>query len=255
MLVLALVVAHYREALTHGIEAAQSEAVKAFLASPFGLTELSSWLLFAVSMGFGLAALFDGYKMSDPYPGYKKVYVKKLEGAAAYEDGLGQLRKHIGDQKTDMLKRLDTASARAQGSIDRMRELINRKATGCNRIGNQLQISQQWLDLVLKTFQTANIEGRIKNGHPIPERFLHSPEVPLLPLEFPNFDTNQERAILEKSEAMVNDFVRQEPVLRATIQSAYNQRSNALETLHHHFAKPEASPEGDSPPTMATLRS
>jgi hypothetical protein len=252
MLALALGVAHYREALMHGAASAQSEAIKSFVSSPFGLMELSSWLLFAVSMGFGIIALFDGYKMSDPYPGYKKVYVKWQEAEAAYRSGVQQLRDHINKKKEETLKRIDGTAAQIQGAIVRMRELINTKAKGRERIGNQLLVSQQWIDLVLKTFQTANIEARMAKGHPTPDRFLRPPEVSLLPMDFPDFDTSRERAVLEKYSLMVNEFLQQLPALRSKIQSAYNQRSNALETLDQQFSRQEVSNISAIPAAVAT---
>jgi len=50
----------------------------------------------------------------------------------------------------------------------------------------------------------------------------------------------------------VNEFLQQLPALRSKIQSAYNQRSNALETLDQQFSRQEVSNISAIPAAVAT---
>jgi hypothetical protein len=70
-----LALAHYREVAGSGISLdVASQAVIGRLAEhPLTLAELKSWILFALGIGFSLAALIDVLGLDDPYPGYGRI--------------------------------------------------------------------------------------------------------------------------------------------------------------------------------------
>jgi hypothetical protein len=70
-----LALAHYREVAGSGISLdVASQAVIGRLAEhPFTLAELKSWILFALGIGFSLAAFIDVSGLDDPYPGYGRI--------------------------------------------------------------------------------------------------------------------------------------------------------------------------------------
>ena len=65
-----LLAGHYRDALAVGADDAGGIALRSFLAAPFELATAQSWMLLVIGIGCSMLAAFDGYKMSDPYPGY-----------------------------------------------------------------------------------------------------------------------------------------------------------------------------------------
>ena len=102
--VIAFGIAHYRDALEAGAalqsgpqvslvagyddlsEASEESpavvALRTFIASPFTLHDMMSWLLLALTLVLGTLAFIDGYCFGDPYPGYgaeAKAFNKRKE--------------------------------------------------------------------------------------------------------------------------------------------------------------------------------
>ncbi|MGO6982524.1 hypothetical protein [Rhizobium leguminosarum] len=90
-----LTLAHYRELSETLLSGAGAEAISRVWNAPFGLTELNSWVLFAVGLLFSVLAFIDGCYLTDPYPGFAGVR-KRLDSA----------RKHYIDRKLDLIDNL-----------------------------------------------------------------------------------------------------------------------------------------------------
>jgi hypothetical protein len=68
-----LMVAHFRDQLEltpFDPTSAAMAAVTSFVNAPFGISNVDSWLLFAVGILCAAIALFKGYRADDPYPNY-----------------------------------------------------------------------------------------------------------------------------------------------------------------------------------------
>jgi hypothetical protein len=67
-----LALAHYREVAGSGtsLDVASQAVIGRLADHPFTLAELKSWILFALGIGFSLAAFIDVAGLDDPYPGY-----------------------------------------------------------------------------------------------------------------------------------------------------------------------------------------
>ncbi|EJB02323.1 hypothetical protein Rleg9DRAFT_7359 [Rhizobium leguminosarum bv. trifolii WSM597] len=90
-----LALAHYREVSATVFTGAGAEVISRLRNAPLGLTELSSWMLFAVGLLFSVIAFIDGCYLTDPYPGFAGVR-KRLDNA----------RKHYIERKLDLIDNL-----------------------------------------------------------------------------------------------------------------------------------------------------
>lgn len=93
-----LVVAHYRNALGGPIpDEAVRTAWTLFLQAPLGVADVMSWLLFLLGLVFFFIALWDGWKMDDPYPGYgslaRRQQILNDDYAATKSELLGELER------------------------------------------------------------------------------------------------------------------------------------------------------------------
>jgi hypothetical protein len=70
-----LALAHYREVAGSGtsLDIASQAVIGRLAEHPFTLAELKSWILFALGIGFSLAAFIDVAGLDDPYPGYGRI--------------------------------------------------------------------------------------------------------------------------------------------------------------------------------------
>ena len=90
-----IALAHYREVSATILSGAGAEVIQRLKATPLGLTELNSWMLFAIGLMFSLVAFIDGCYLTDPYPGFAGVQ-KRLDAA----------RDNYIDRKLDLIEDL-----------------------------------------------------------------------------------------------------------------------------------------------------
>lgn len=230
---LALVVAHYREALVKGLENAESSAFKSLLTTPFNLTEVSSIYLILVGIVFGVIAIFDGYKMDDPYPGYGKEHRKAAEAIQAYTLAIDALHEKLEELKTTVLSKIDYALSHSETAIVSFKNVISDKDRCSDDLSNMIKDSPAMLDALLAGFRTENVVARRAAGHVTPPSFNTSTS--LQELKVPNFDTTADRANLASQEAQFANFRTKAPKIRARIQSGYTTHFNSLHSLSSHF--------------------
>jgi hypothetical protein len=238
---LALVVAHYREALVLGLDDAQSVAIQTLVASPFTLKEVSSWYLFMIGIIFGLAALFDGYKTDDSYPGYGNVHRKTVEAADAYSNAIDQLHEHLSELKEAMLAKVEGALNHSATAIVSFKDVIAAKEKCGHDLANAIKDAPSGLAVLLGEFRMENVMARMAQGHAKPPSFNVTPV--LHDLEIPDFDTAYDRISLGKQETLRAEFLNKAPEIRARIQAGYNNANfDSLHTLVSHFSGTAASP-------------
>lgn len=249
VLVLALMVAHYREALVMGLEDAQSVAIQTFLAEPIALKEVSSWYLFLIGVLFGAFAVWDGYKIDDRYPDYGKLYRRTLEAVEAYTAALGELHEHLSELKKTMLANIDRALSHSGSSIVSYKNVISDKERCNGDLSNMIKDSPAMLNALLAEFRTENIVARKPHGYAVPPSF--STTALLQDLKVPNFDTIADKEILAKQETLLADFMIKAPQVRSRIQAGYNAHFNSLHTLTSHFggiaSRTQETPKADAP--------
>ena len=103
-----LLVGHLRVQLGIDPDAAYVEAIKTFLASPFGLNEFDSIILVIVGMLSFLIAFTDFYKMDDEYPGYGSLDRKYQDALIDFNELKEELLEEIEGSSKSILNKLET---------------------------------------------------------------------------------------------------------------------------------------------------
>jgi hypothetical protein len=234
LLMTALGVAHYREALMADTAQASRVAIETLTAHPFsGLRDGWSWPLFIVTVVFGLAALADGLKYDDLHPGYGSLHRRTLEAAEEYEEELRELREDLEKLKDDHLEQLESALKSTRSHAARLEGLIEDKWTAGKRLTNAWHDADNSLARLLQTFRTENQLHR--HGHPSPSYFEDAPPPSAIPV--PSFDTSADIRRLAELTALVSKFVGDAQLLRGNIQAAFNAQYDRLRPLETHFEK------------------
>ena len=231
ILLLALYVSHYRDALIVSAADAGGLAQRTFLANPVGLAEPASWLLFFLSVAFGAVAMWDGYSLDDPYPGYGHAHRKMVEAADEYNNAIGTLREQLEAYRKALLDRIDEAQQACESSIVDLKGALSDKLRLRAEMPNQIDSLHLALAALINTFRTANIVGR--QGSATPEYFKSTPR--LGSRELPNFAVEDDADLLGKQEILAAEFLRVQSDIRARIQNAFNDRYNSLLTVDDLF--------------------
>lgn len=235
LVALALGVSHYRDALVVGAENAGAIALQTLIQRPFVLSELSSWVLFALSLAAGLCALWEGYDLDERYPGYGRVHRKAEKASSEYDDAISSLRAELATYRQDLIGRIEQAHRDCTAGIVDLKGVIADKQRLAVEMPNQIESLQSAMLAMVETFRTFNDVGRQERPSPghRPEYFKSTPR--LEPRELPDFSTDEDVALLARQEALYAGFLRTQADVRARIQSAFNDRYNSLMTVNELF--------------------
>ncbi|WP_312403760.1 hypothetical protein [Rhizobium sp.] len=155
-----LVLAHFREVTGNLMDGAGVLAIERFLANPFGLTELQSWLLFGVGLLFSIITMIDALYMRDPYVGYSRVYhqredaeVDYFEAQANLIDGLMELRDGHHGKIDEIIDELNNRRRDHNGIVSHRAKMLSLFQS----YQDQLERSASQL---LTRYRNANIKAR-----------------------------------------------------------------------------------------------
>lgn len=240
IIIMAFGIAHYRNALSMGGDDAMSLALQTLLTSPTGLNEMSSWLLFFVSLIFGVIAIVDGYKIDDPYPGYGKNFRLADDAIEDYNAEIDELRSCLEDIKKDTLAQIENAASQSETSVGICKNLIGEKARSGNDLANAVATAENALHALLQEFRDENKIAR--GAAPTPAYFNTWPT--LREIKMPDFSTSIDEIHSAKQRQLLATFLEEIQEIRARIQTAFNTRFNSLQMLDSHLIQTPMSKDG-----------
>jgi len=231
MVAIGLGIAHYRDALTSEVQVPAQAALAALLETPLHLQDVFSWALFAISVIFATASVFDGLYSDDRYPGYGAVSRSASEAVDDYEDQLAFVREELEALKDEEIQALEGTVQRVQAASADFESLVEDKRTAKSRLSTALRDADHSLEALLRKFRTENELHR--NGATRPSYFDQLPS--LRPLQLPNFDTTEDEAILALQKELISGLLIDVEQIRANIQGAFSQKFDRLRPLDVQF--------------------
>lgn len=222
---------HFRDAMTAEAADPAKVAFETLKQQPFELRDLLSWALFGLSVGFGVGALFDGYKADDPYPDYGKMSRLAQQVVGDYEAELEDLRAQLEELKESELTALKNAVDESQAGLAVYRARIDEKDAAAIRLKAALQNAESAIAALLAEFRNENELHR--NGLQRPKYFDQQPELKQLP--FPDFSTEADRQALGAQEVLVQRLLGEAEAIRARIQEAFNNQYDRLKPLGSQY--------------------
>ena len=241
-----LTIAHFREAMTAEAADAAAAAWNALRDSPFGLRDISSWLLFAISVAFATAALFDGLFSDDVYPGYGRCDRRARACREECLEELQEIREELEHMKDDALEDFDRHLERIHTCIVRYEGLIADKQATWLKLRAASTNAERCLDALLKTFRDANQLARTDGTRP--DYFERPANLPKLPP--PNLEAARDEAELAQQRALAARLLAQAPSIRANIQASFNTQYDMVKPIDEHFAVIRVVDEKE--PSLAT---
>jgi hypothetical protein len=238
ILVVALLIAHYRDAVVGGaLDSAARLGWETFKSNPLTLNDVNSVALCAISVAFAFAAAFDAFGLDDQYPGYGKCARRKDEALKDHAMEMDDLRTQLEDVKAEALAELDTLIDRANVQLAQLDQAILQKAGTAKRLANAFGDADNALNTLLGVFRTNN---RIHRNTPTPAYFEWS--LPRSEVAQPTFSVTADRIKYDAQRAALDEARRSVPDIRASIQGAYSRLYDRLQTLEDHFAAAPTAP-------------
>lgn len=237
-LAVALLIAHFRDALTLDLADAPRAALESLRDTPFVLQEVQSWVLFGVSLLFALIALVDSFGLDDAYPGYGAVDRRKKVAFNAYVLELEDVRTALQQLKDEALAALERAMAESRAGLQALHEAMEQKTTTGTRFRNVLADVDNCLDTLLRRFRDIN---KLHRATPCPAYFAERPR--LVDLRRTDFSVDKDRRKYTDQAVLLQEFVDRIEGLRSNIQSSFVRHRNGLEPLDVQF---ETRPDAES---------
>ena len=229
--VIALIVAHYRNALIAQSDDPATQAWNSLFGHPFALGNLNSLMLFIMSIFFSLVALIDGYKTVDPYPGYGIVHERLESAQNDYAEEVNGVLESLETFKKEELDKVNATVHRSSGVNGALAALINEKESAGQRLQAAMTHASAAADAVAQVFRAENSLARRPGEDP--KYFTKSPE--LKKIEIPSFDTSQSVTLRNELGQKVTQLVDQAQNIVQRIEKAFNQDYNTLKPLAEQF--------------------
>lgn len=177
-----LALAHYREVAGEGtaLDIASQAVIGRLADHPLSLAELKSWILFALGIGFSLAALIDVLSLDDPYPGYGRVDRRLravrdhfVETKAFVITSLAEVRDEAARAITEARRDLGVRRSEFEAIADHRQRLIR-------SFKNHEDHLEQTLNRLLAIYRTAYTAALERKP---PERFSARVSLKRTPIE------------------------------------------------------------------------
>ncbi len=136
------------------------EVLQQLLTTPLGLTDINSWILFAIGLVFSLIAMADGLMFFDPYMGYAGLERRWIEATRQFSDTRGELIERLRDIREDATEAMNEAArdlSVRRSEYDSLLQARARLGTRFEQHQNQVEQSARAL---LEIYREANRKAR-----------------------------------------------------------------------------------------------
>lgn len=232
-----LAIAHIKDSFSDTTEntfnSIAATAWESLTSHPFILKDISSWILFTISIAAAYAVVYKTYQTGESYPGYAKHQHNVSEAEQKHERIVNFLRKNLLEIKTHYLEKLDDAIQIAQNNLQEYQKQIEKKQDASIRLNNWLAKSENMLSAVVAAFRTENEIYLKQNSHKKPYYYQETIKPQLLDL--PDFGIKEDKSKLLEQEIMLKILLDQCEPIRAKIQSAHDVKFDHLKPIHQQF--------------------
>lgn len=190
---------------------------------------LESIALFMFTVFFGVIALVDGYKWSDRYPGYSKVYKNHTAKFNDLLEFVEELQAELESVKGETLAEIESNVKKAKESIKRFRSNMGEKSVAKKKFIQHLGVAENTIQALFQCYRYENQMARPQDK-PRPDYF--SEEVVLEPEPLPDFGIEKDELRLIEQEELLRQMLSIIEPTRAKVQSAFNQKFDQLKPLY-----------------------
>ncbi len=168
--VLNLTLSHLREippavALSDNVG---QEVLHRLLTTPYGLTDVNSWILFSIGFIFSLIAMADGLMFFDPYMGYAGLERRWIEATKQFATARSELIERLRDIREDATETMNEAARDLSVRRSEYDALLQGRGRLAQRFSQHQNQIEQACRALLEIYREANRKAR---STPAPEYF------------------------------------------------------------------------------------
>ena len=230
MVMVAMSIGHIREQLMAASPSPTKDAWALMQTQFWGLNDLVSWFLVAMSLGFAIASVFDGLTIDDIYPGYGAMVRRCNNSRDEFESEFEDIREELEDLKPENLDLINQSFKTLHELIASLRKLVLEKEALQREFADQLTQSEVVLYAVLRKFRMENEIARDDGLRPGYFDVLPS----LDPISVPRANTESEQKLIAKIEQDIRVYENTVNDQREKVYSLYEQCISRLNHLKYH---------------------
>jgi hypothetical protein len=136
------------------------EVLHRLLTTPYGLTDINSWLLFALGFVFSLIAMADGLMFFDPYMGYAGLERRWIEATRQFADARGELIERLRDIREDATEAMNEAARDLSVRRSEYDSLLQGRLRLAQRFDQHQNQIEQTARALLEIYREANRKAR-----------------------------------------------------------------------------------------------
>lgn len=223
----ALAIGHLRNAILVESANPTKDALHALLMSPLALDDLMAWVLFLVTIGFGIAAMTDGLFIDDLYPGYGHISRRTKAAVDEFEEEFEDVRSELEDIKQENIEALDAEMIKANQLLIRFSQQLEDKKTIYKSWAQKLNDSEVVLYATLRAFRSENAKHR--NDALLPSYFDTLPT--LRDVAVPKPDMRQHELEIQEMLSNVKRIENSLPSRKAHIHELFDSHIKQLNFL------------------------
>src|SRR5271154_5441792 len=147
------------------------EVLHRLLTAPYALTDINSWVLFALGFVFSLIAMADGLMFFDPYMGYAGLERRWIEATRQFADVRGELIERLRDIREDATEAMNEAARDLSVRRSEYDSLLQGRVRLAQRFDQHQNQIEQTGRALLEIYREANRKAR---STPAPAYFARS---------------------------------------------------------------------------------
>lgn len=144
------------------------EVLHRLLTAPHALTDINSWILFAIGLVFSLIAMADGLLFFDPYIGYAGLERRWIEATRQFAAARSELIERLRDIREDATEAMNEAARDLSVRRSEYDSLLQGRARLAQRFDQHQNQIEQTCRALLEIYREANRRAR---STPAPDYF------------------------------------------------------------------------------------
>jgi hypothetical protein len=136
------------------------EVLHRLLTTPYGLTDINSWLLFTLGFVFSLVAMADGLMFFDPYMGYAGLERRWIEATRRFADARSELIERLRDIREDATEAMNEAARDLSVRRSEYDSLLQGRLRLAQRFEQHQNQIEQAARALLEIYREANRKAR-----------------------------------------------------------------------------------------------
>ncbi len=223
----AFAIGHLRNAILLESASPTKDALQSLLMNPLGFNDLMAWVLFLVTIGFGIAAMIDGLFVDDLYPGYGNISRRAKAAVDEFEEEFEEVHAELEEVKQENMDALDAEIIKANQLLVKFSQQLEDKKAIYKSWAQKLNDSEVVLYATLRAFRSENAKHR--NDALLPAYFDTLPT--LREVSIPKTDVQAYEIEMQKMHANVKQIEASLPSRKAHIHELFDAHIKQINFL------------------------